>query len=131
MKVILSVAFTFLSFSAFASVMPEHVTCEVIGTVERKFSTEHIDRFMGGEEKRTTHDVEVKILSSEVSADAMEGKCPDLGSLSTFSFKEVWNRFKFKKGDCISATTKRSGSTTFSANWIYEIEKLPVENCTE
>ncbi len=115
----------------FASAAPDHVACEIEGIILDKKTSTHIDRFMGGEQKRKTYDVSVKISSSKVSQEAMMGECPSIDAESTFSFQTPLDRFKFKKGQCIRATSKFSGSTTFNATWIYDIQKLPVEKCAQ
>ena len=120
-----------LTSHAFASITPDHVTCEVQGVIVEKKATEHIDNFMGEETKRKTHDVMLNVTASSILVEAGIGECPIIGQENLFSFQEAWDRFKFKKGQCIRATSKFSGSSTFNANWIYDIEKLSVEKCAQ
>lgn len=120
-----------LPSNAIASVTPEHVTCEITGTIIDKKTTNHIDRFMGGEQKRKTYDLDVKISVSKTVKEASEGKCPPINEITTFSFQTPLDRFKFKKDHCIKGTSQFGGSTTFNANWIGDIQKLPVEKCAQ
>lgn len=120
-----------MATEAVASAAPEHVTCEIEGIILDKYTTEHIDRFMGGEEKQKKYNVSVEVSSSVILQEVAEGECASAADVSVFSFQNPLDRFKFKKGQCIKATSKFGGSTTFNANWIYDIQKLPVEKCSQ
>ena len=114
---------------AIASVVPTHVVCNISGKITEKYTEKYIDRFMGGETKRTLHNIKVKIKSSQIIDDDGEGECGSPQQIVTFTFREWTDRFKYKEGDCISASSQISGSSTYNANWIYDIEKLAVEKC--
>ena len=130
---VIMLALSIIAFSpkALASVAPEHVACEIIGQITDKKTTKHIDRFMGGEQKRKTYDLDVKISSSKIIKEATRGKCPTINEITTFSFRTPLDRFKFRTGHCVKGTTQFGGSTTFNANWISDIQKLPVEKCAQ
>ena len=79
---------------------------------------------MGGEEERILYNIDVKMKTSRVINQEGMGECGAAAEIKTFSFRDSDDRSKYEEGNCIKAKSQFGGSTTFNANWIYDIEKI-------